>query len=180
MQSNTYQVYSLWGVSDLSSYSLPFSSDFWWDCGDGICLDFAYYDGSGVVVFTDGDVYPFNIFYDGVRLDRSGYVYYDFGSFYVVCVFSAVVVVPKSSGSSGSSGSVSFNIDGLVGDLNGSFGAKFKTGDIVNVVNYSGDYVVLGSFPILNADNVLTIFYLLKSPDDRYIYVPQVFVNAKG
>lgn len=177
MQSNTYQVYSLWGVSDLSSYSLPFSSDFWRDCGDGICLDFAYYDGSGVVVFTDGDVYPFNIFYDGVRLDRSGYVYYDFPSFYVICVFSAVVVVPKSSVSSGS---VSVNVDGLVGDLDGSFGAKFKTGDIVNVLNYPGDYFVLGSFPILNNDNVLTVFYLLKSMDDRYIYVPQVFVKSKG
>ena len=61
--------------------------------------------------------------------------------------------------------------------LNGSNGSKFRDGESVKVKGYNGEWIVDGSYPILNQDSISIIVYKLKQ-DDRIILAPAPFVEG--
>ena len=60
--------------------------------------------------------------------------------------------------------------------LNGSNGSKFKDGSNVTVKGYDGNWVVEGSYPMLNGDNVTIIVYKL-TQDDKVLLAPAPYVE---
>jgi len=60
--------------------------------------------------------------------------------------------------------------------LNGSNGSKFADGSVVNVKGYQGNWIVEGSYPMLNQDSVSIVVYKLVQ-DGKILLAPAPFVT---
>ena len=144
-----------------------------------LALDYSNFNPSLDVYYLSGDV-VFVKDNSPIPLTPTGFNHFYDGSLSIISLSPSEVIFVKSPSVDYQSIVSSVLATSFVEvSLNGSNGAKFKDGDIVEVQGFPSQYEVLASQYIVNNENTGTIMYKVKDVNTGMIhYVPQVFLRG--